>query len=79
MSLLRFSSFQRQSSKQAPEATSKNRKGHFFQLFKKALLVCVGVGAVVVFCFTIFLVWVSRDLPNPDFYASSTGTKNGRS
>jgi 1A family penicillin-binding protein len=66
MSLLRFSSFQRQSSKQAPEATSKNRKGHFFQLFKKALLVCVGVGAVVVFCFTIFLVWVSRDLPNPD-------------
>lgn len=34
------------------------------------LLALLGIGVIGVFSFTLFLVWVSRDLPNPDTLSS---------
>jgi 1A family penicillin-binding protein len=66
MSLSRISSLLRRPSKMTPQPAPRDRKGRIFRFLKKAALVCVGLGAVGIFCFTIFLAWVSRDLPNPD-------------
>ncbi len=66
MPLARFAPTFRSVPKPGSESPSRDRRGRLWRFLKKALLVCVGVGAVGVFCFTIFLAWVSRDLPNPD-------------
>lgn len=42
------------------------RKARIFRLLKKGFLALLGIGAIGAFCFTLFLAWVSRDLPNPD-------------
>ena len=66
MYLSRISSLLRRPSKMTPQPAPRDRKGRIFRFLKKAALVCIGLGAVGIFCFTIFLAWVSRDLPNPD-------------
>lgn len=66
MPLPRLSSVLRPTQKMAPGITPRERTGRVGRFIKKALLACVGIGAVLVFCFTIFLAWVSRDLPSPD-------------
>ena len=38
----------------------------FWPLTRRILLALVGIGAIGLFCVTIFLAWVSRDLPDPN-------------
>lgn len=66
MPLSRILSSIRPKPKLGPNAPRPDRKGRIWRFIKKALLILIGVGAVGVFCFTIFLAWVSRDLPDPD-------------
>lgn len=66
MPLSRILTSLRPGTKPAPNSPRPKQPGRLWRLIKKGFLILVGVGAVGIFCFTIFLAWVSRDLPNPD-------------
>lgn len=66
MALSRILSRTRPGAPSGPQPSRSDRKGRIWRFVKKAFLACVGIGAIGVFSFTIFLAWVSRDLPNPD-------------
>ncbi len=66
MPLSRLSSILRRNAQSSPEQTGRDQKGRVLRFLKRAGLALVGAGAIGIFCFTLFLAWVSRDLPNPD-------------
>ncbi len=70
MPLSRILSVIRPNPKTGPNPVRPDRKGRVWRFLKKALLALIGIGAIGVFSLTIFLAWVSRDLPDPDTLSS---------
>lgn len=66
-------SFSRRFERRPVDGTTSSNRRPKLPLWKRVkgiLLALLAIGVIGVFSFTVFLVWVSRDLPNPDTLSS---------